>query len=184
MRNSGRVFWMTGLSGAGKSTVCRETAWAVLRMGIRVEILDGDELRSGLCSDLSFNLRDRAENIRRIAHLAAFFERRGFVVLVATISPLQHLRDLARSIVSNYVEVFVDAPIEICEARDPKGLYKKARLGQIEEFTGVSAPFERPGNPDVICRTDIESLDQCVAKLVRLIVKNSERTPSLSYRAL
>jgi adenylylsulfate kinase len=163
-----RIIWFFGLSGAGKSTLCCSLGDELIRRGHQATILDGDRIRLGLCSDLGFSEVDRCENIRRIAHVANLFANTGSTVLVATISPLKKFRDLARLIVPDLIEVFVDAPLAICESRDPKGLYRQARLGQLSDFTGVDSPFEIPESPDLVCRTARDSVEECIANLLSL----------------
>jgi adenylylsulfate kinase len=158
--------WFTGLSGAGKTTICAAVAAQLRSRGIAVQVLDGDEVRKGLCSDLGFTVEDRMENIRRIAWVADLLVRNGTTALVATISPLNVMREVARKKLGGMLEVFVDAPVEICEARDPKGLYRKARAGLLTDFTGISAVYEPPLSPDVVCHTDLESIDESAEKVL------------------
>lgn len=169
------VVWLSGLSGAGKSTLAFALAGSLRECGFRVHVLDGDELRKGICSDLGFSARDRAENIRRVVHIAKLLVESGVIVVVALITPLEEMRQLIRSSLAGVLNVFVDAPLSVCEERDPKGLYKKARAGEIAEFTGVSASFELPIAPDVICQTARETPDVCVTRIVDKIVGVSGR---------
>ncbi len=159
----GCVAWFTGLSGSGKSTVSRVVEDKLTAAGKLVYVLDGDNVRHGLCADLGFSDADRTENIRRIGHVAALMADTGAIVLTAFISPFRSDRQQVRDVVGDrdFLEVFVDAPIEVCEARDPKGLYKKARSGEIPEFTGISSPYEAPEAPAVHLRTGELSLDEC-----------------------
>ncbi|AOJ01434.1 adenylyl-sulfate kinase [Burkholderia mayonis] len=144
------VVWMTGLSGAGKTTTANALLSRLLESGAKAIVLDGDTLRTGLCSDLGFSDADRMENIRRFAHVAKLFQREGYVVVVATISPLRAHRDLARSIVGNgFFEAYVSTPLEVCRARDPKGMYARAEQGRLMQFTGVSSAYEPPVAPDI-----------------------------------
>ena len=151
----GVVVWLTGLSGAGKSTLARALEERLTRDGRLVVVLDGDNLRHGLCADLGFSAADRSENIRRVGHVASLFADAGVIVVTAFLSPFRADRELARKVLGDdFVEVFVDAPLAVCEARDPKGLYRKARAGEIAEFTGISSPYEPPLRPHVHLRTD------------------------------
>jgi bifunctional enzyme CysN/CysC len=149
------VLWLTGLSGAGKSTIANLVEQRLHAMGAHTYLLDGDNLRHGLNKDLGFTAADRVENIRRTAEVARLMVDAGLVVIVALISPFTHEREMARSLVpeGEFVEVFVDAPIEVAERRDPKGLYKKARRGELRNFTGIDAPYERPETPELHLET-------------------------------
>lgn len=162
----GAIVWFTGLSGAGKTTLNLETARRLRDRGFRVESLDGDLVRQNLTKGLGFSKEDRDENIRRIGFVAHLLARNGVIVLVSAISPYRAIRDEIRAKGSPFVEVFVNAPVHICEQRDVKGLYKKARAGEIRGFTGVDDPYEEPLSPEVECRTDIETVDQSVAKVM------------------
>lgn len=156
----GCVVWFTGLSGSGKSTVSREVEKQLHAEGQLVQVLDGDNVRHGLCKDLGFSDEDRTENIRRIAEVCALSADVGLIVLTAFISPFQADRDQARDVVLRTVgdgrfhEVFVDTPLEVCESRDPKGLYQKVRAGEIPSFTGISSPYEAPTEPELRLETD------------------------------
>ena len=169
-----QIVWFTGLSGAGKTTLCRALAQELTRRGYRNQILDGDELRKTLCADLGYTEADRIENSRRISSVAGVVARTGVVVLVATISPLRTMRDAARRAAPHFCEVFVDAPLSTCEARDTKGLYKKARAGHIANFTGIDSPYEPPLEPDVICRTDLETVEESTAKILQRVLEHLE----------
>lgn len=161
------VVWLTGLSGSGKSTIANLLEQQLIAQQAHTYILDGDNIRTGLNKDLDFSEEGRVENIRRIAEVARLFVDAGIVVITAFISPYRADRELARALIGPacFVEVFVDCPLEICEQRDVKGLYKKARAGVISHFTGISAPFETPDNPQVIVHTDQESLTASVDKI-------------------
>jgi adenylylsulfate kinase len=161
------VVWMTGLSGAGKSTLA-DALYRRLTAGGRASIvLDGDTLRSGLNADLGFTAEDRTENLRRVAHVAALFMQQGFIVIAAVISPEHRHRRTAREIVgSGFVEVFVNTPLLVCETRDVKGLYARARRGEIAHFTGISDAFDTPSEPDVTIETERVSVDQAVEQLL------------------
>lgn len=161
------VIWFTGLSGSGKSTLASELERKLHAEGVSTYILDGDNVRAGLNSDLDFSEKGRTENIRRIGEVAKLFVDAGNVVLTAFVSPFKADREVVRELVgvNDFIEVFVDCPLEICEARDVKGLYKKARLGEISNFTGINSPFEAPERPDIRIATDKVSIDEGVAKL-------------------
>lgn len=164
LAQKGLTIWLTGLSGSGKSTVAKSVEKSLFENDVKVIRLDGDNLRFGLNKDLGFSQRDRQENIRRVAEVAKLFNEAGFVVITAFISPYQRDREMARQIVgpSSFFEIFVEAPLEVCERRDPKGLYKKARSGEIDQFTGVSAPYEPPANADLILPTSEWAIEKCV----------------------
>ncbi|AFM43246.1 adenylylsulfate kinase ApsK [Desulfosporosinus acidiphilus SJ4] len=170
----GGVIWFTGLSGSGKSTLANALEKQLYAMGIRTYLMDGDNVRQGLNRDLGFRRIDRTENIRRIAEVAKLFVDAGIVVLTAFISPYDTDRCAARDIIgkSDFFEVFVDCALEECEKRDPKGLYAKARRGEILEFTGVSDPYEIPENPDLIVATDKEEVE---AAIERILIKLKKR---------
>jgi len=170
LRNShlGCVLWLTGLSGAGKSTIATELERELFNLGRHVYVLDGDNIRHGLGSDLGFSPEDRTENIRRVGEVAKLFADAGVICITAFISPYRADRDLVRKIMprDRFIEVFVNAPLEVCEQRDPKGLYAKARAKEIKEFTGISAPYESPSNPEVELRTDRMTVPESVAKIM------------------
>ena len=167
-RHKGAIVWLTGLSGAGKSTVATELERELFAMGLHTYILDGDNIRHGLSANLGFSPEDRTENIRRVAEVARLLMDAGVLVITAFISPYRDDRRLARSLVNEgeFLEVYVNAPLEVCEQRDPKGLYKKARAGQITNFTGVSAPYEPPDKPEVVVHTDTQTPAECVAQII------------------
>ncbi len=165
--HKGGVLWFTGLSGSGKSTLANALEKALFDAGWKVFVLDGDNVRQGLSADLGFSARDRAENIRRIAHVAALFAQSGMLVLTAFISPYRADRRAARDAAGNgFSEIHAAADLETCEARDVKGLYARARAGEIPEFTGVGAPYELPANPDLVIDTGVERLDVSVERLI------------------
>ncbi|MCB9885897.1 MAG: adenylyl-sulfate kinase [Planctomycetes bacterium] len=175
----GAVVWFTGLSGSGKSTVAHNLEERLAAAGRLTYVLDGDNVRHGLCADLGFGAADRTENIRRVGHVAALLADAGVLVLTSFISPYRADREQVRRIVgADFVEVFVDAPLAVCEARDPKGLYKKARAGQIAEFTGISAPYEAPEKPDLHLRTGDQDLPASVAAVHDLLAARGLFTPS------
>ncbi len=165
----GVVVWFTGLSGAGKTTISEELYSRLRELGQKVEILDGDIIRKNLTKGLGFSKEDRDENIRRIGFVAHLLARNGVVVLVAAISPYRQLRDEVRAKVGSFIEVYVNAPLEVCELRDVKGLYKKARAGEITHFTGIDDPYEEPLSPEVECRTDRETISESVDKVFELL---------------
>lgn len=167
-----KVIWFTGLSGAGKSTLAGSLAEALGKLGIPLRILDGDDLRRGLNSDLGFDLAAREENLRRAAEVAKILRESGLMCLSCFITPTENLRERVRSIIGreNIVEVFVNAPLRVCEDRDVKGLYRKARSGAIQEFTGISSPFEIPACPDIEVRTDLYPVEDCVEQCLALIL--------------
>ncbi|UCH28246.1 MAG: adenylyl-sulfate kinase [Myxococcales bacterium] len=167
----GAVLWFTGLSGSGKSTIGHRVERMLVDRGAFAYVLDGDNIRHGLNSDLGFSPEDREENIRRIGEVSRLFADAGALVVSAFISPYRTDRDRIRGLMGEgeFVEVFVDTPLEICEARDPKGLYKKARAGEISNFTGLDAPYEAPQNPEVHLLTAGLSVDEAAAQVVRYL---------------
>jgi adenylyl-sulfate kinase len=160
--------WLTGLSAAGKSTIATELERELFSKGKHAYVLDGDNMRHGLCSDLAFSPEDRKENIRRIGEVARLLADAGFICVTAFISPYRSDRELARRIVpeGKFIEVYLNSPLAVCEQRDPKGLYAKARAGAIKDFTGISAPYEPPLHPEVELRTDRLSVSECVAAIL------------------
>ncbi|MBI5625823.1 MAG: adenylyl-sulfate kinase [Nitrosomonadales bacterium] len=164
----GAIIWFTGLSGAGKSTLAHAVEEELHQRGCRTFVLDGDNVRHGLCGDLGFSAKDRVENIRRIGEVAKLFMEAGVIVLTAFISPFRSDRERVRGMVEHgdFIEIFCDSPIEICESRDVKGIYKKARAGQIAEFTGISSPYEAPENPELKVNTGAEELETCVQQVI------------------
>jgi adenylyl-sulfate kinase len=167
----GLVIWLTGLSGAGKTTVATELERQLFAAGKHTYLLDGDILRHGLCSDLNFSADSRRENIRRAGEVAALFADAGVIVIAAFISPFRADRERVRQCLpaGRFIEVFVNAPLEVCEQRDVKGLYAKARAGQLKEFTGVSAPYEVPGNPEINLHTDTTTPQEAVGQIIRYL---------------
>ena len=172
-RHRGCVLWLTGLSAAGKSTIANELEAALFKQGHQVFVLDGDRFRHGLCRDLGFSPGDRQENIRRVGEVAKLFADAGFICITAFISPYRADRSLVRALVpeEKFFEVFVNAPLAVCEARDPKGLYARARAHKIQNFTGISAPYQPPLNPEIELRTDKLSVPDAVAKVLRQLKK-------------
>lgn len=167
----GATLWFTGLSGSGKSTVARRVEVLLAERRAFVYTLDGDNVRYGLCSDLGFSAEDRTENIRRIGEVCKLFTDAGTLTLAAFVSPYRADRDRVRSILApgDFIEVYVAADLAACEARDPKGLYKKARAGEIADFTGISAPYEAPERPEITLQTDQESVDQSAQRVIRYL---------------
>ena len=161
------VLWFTGLSGSGKSTLAQAVENALFDRGCRTYVLDGDNIRHGLNKNLGFSPEDRSENIRRIGEVANLFNDAGVMALTAFISPYRQDRDDARKISGDsFIEIYAKCALEICEERDPKGLYKKARAGEIPEFTGISAPYEEPENAELVVDTGVSSLDDCVIQVL------------------
>jgi adenylylsulfate kinase len=169
----GATLWFTGLSGSGKSTVARRLELLLSGRRHHVYTLDGDNVRYGLCSDLGFSPDDRTENIRRIGEVCKLFTDAGLITLAAFVSPYRADRSRVREILGrdDFIEVYVAADLSVCESRDPKGLYKKARAGQIAEFTGISAPYEAPEAPEITLRTDHDDVDTCAQKLVAFLLQ-------------
>ena len=167
------VVWVVGLSGSGKSTLARGLENALHQKGYITQILDGDNLRSGLNRNLTFSEEDRVENIRRAAEVSKLFVNCGIITICSLISPTEEIRKMAKSIVGEdkYFEVYVNCPIEVCESRDTKGLYKLARKGEIKNFTGIDSPFEEPINHDLEIRTDINTVEYCHNQLVEKVIK-------------
>ena len=167
------IIWLTGLSGSGKSTISDRLEQVLHEQGFATYLLDGDNIRHGLNSNIDFSDAGRTENIRRIGEVARLFVDAGIIVITAFISPFKKDRLLVRKLVgeNEFVEVFVKCPIEICEARDVKGLYARARAGEIPEFTGISSPFEEPENPEVIVCSDISDIEECVNQILEIAYK-------------
>ncbi len=164
LKQKAKVLWMTGLSGSGKTTIGLSLEKELYKRGFLVMLLDGDLVRTGINNNLKFSVEDRKENIRRIAEVSKLFVNCGIVTLNCFISPTDEIRTIARNIIGkdDFIEVFISAPLEICETRDVKGLYAKARKGEIPEFTGISSPFDVPPHPDLILRTDQLSVEESV----------------------
>jgi adenylylsulfate kinase len=162
------ILWFTGLSGAGKSTLAHAVEKALFDLGCRTFVVDGDNVRHGLCADLGFAAQDRQENIRRIGELSKLFLDAGIITLTAFISPFRADRDRVRSLVKNneYIEIYCNADLSVCEQRDIKGLYKKARRGEIADFTGISSPYEPPLNPELVINTATETLENSVNQVL------------------
>ncbi len=167
MQQQGTTIWFTGLSSAGKTTIGKAVEQELIHLGYSVTLLDGDVLRQTLCRDLGFSKSDREENIRRIGSLAQSLTLQGEIVLVCAIAPYRNQRETLKKQIINFIEVYVNTPLEICERRDVKGLYKKARCGEITNFTGIDDPYEPPLNPDIECKTDCETFRECVNKVMQ-----------------
>jgi len=170
------VVWFTGLSGSGKSTLANLVEKKLFEAGIKTFSLDGDNVRSGLNKDLKFTQEDREENLRRIAEVTKLFIESGTLVIASFISPLKKDRDYLKSIIGleNFIEVFVNTSLEECERRDVKGLYKKARAGEIKNFTGIDAPYENPKNPDLEIKTENENLEEAANRIIKVLQKKLE----------
>jgi bifunctional enzyme CysN/CysC len=184
LRNGHRgcVLWLTGLSGSGKSTIATELERELFNLGRNVYVLDGDNMRHGLCSDLGFSHQDRTENIRRVGEMAKLFAEAGVICITAFISPYRADRDLVRRIMpeGRFIEVFVNAPLDVCEQRDPKGLYAKARAGEIKEFTGISAPYEAPQRPEIELHTDHFTVPESVGQIMEYLKVQGAARPEPS----
>jgi adenylylsulfate kinase len=176
--DTGFVLWLTGLSGAGKSTIASKLGPALAERGHRVELLDGDEVRTNLCQGLGFSRADRDTNIARIGYVAGKLANHGVAVLVAAISPYREARDRVRAAVDTFVEVHVAAPVEVCAERDVKGLYAKALSGEIKNFTGVSDPYEPPADPEIVLHTEAESVDDSVHQIIAWLEDHQLTTPT------
>lgn len=169
------IAWFTGLSGAGKSSVANAVDHALMQVGRHTMVLDGDNLRHGLSNDLGFSDKDRVENIRRAAETARLMAEAGLIVIVSLISPFRQERAMARRIAGDvsFLEIFIDTPLRVCEARDPKGRYHRARGGEISHFTGISAPYETPETPDVVVQTEGRTIQQSAAGLIPKLLQLS-----------
>ncbi|MGB2927255.1 MAG: adenylyl-sulfate kinase [Limnothrix sp.] len=166
MEHSGVTVWFTGLSGAGKTTISQVVAKRLKEAGCKLEVLDGDIVRTNLTKGLGFSKEDRDENIRRIGFVSQLLTRNGVIVLVSAISPYRAIREEVGDKIGDFVEVYVNASLAACEERDVKGLYKRARAGEIKGFTGIDDPYEAPVDPEVECRTDVEELEDSVDKVI------------------
>ena len=173
--HKGAIIWFTGLSGSGKSTLAHAVEERLHGMGVRTYVLDGDNIRKGLCKDLGFSDADRTENIRRIGEVSKLMLDAGVVVMTAFISPFRKDRQIARELVNKgeFIEIYCRAALDVCEERDPKGLYKKARAGLIPEFTGISSPYEEPENAELIFETGNKSVNECVEQIIAFLKNKS-----------
>ena len=174
LKQKGCVIWFTGLSGSGKSTVANQVAAHLHQSGRITYVLDGDNIRHGLNKNLGFSPEDRQENIRRIGEVAKLFADAGLITTTAFISPYRQDRDAVRNIMSSdrFIEVFVDCPLEICENRDPKGLYKKARAGELKGFTGIDAPYEAPQSPELVVNTNELDVAGCTEQVIAYLMEH------------
>lgn len=174
LNQRGMMVWFTGLSGSGKSTVALGVERELHKRGLLCRILDGDNIRAGINNNLGFSQEDRKENIRRIAEIGKLFVQTGIITLACFVSPTEEIRRLARLIIGeeDFFEVYVSAPLEVCEQRDVKGLYAKARRGEVKDFTGISSPFEAPAHPALDIDTSRLSLEECVKSVTNLIISN------------
>lgn len=167
----GCTLWFTGLSGAGKSTIATLVSQELLARHVAVEVLDGDDVRTNLSKGLGFSKEDRDTNIKRIGYVAGLLSRHGVIAITAAISPYRQTRDDVRRSIANFLEVYVRCPIEVCMARDVKGLYEKALAGKIRHFTGIDDPYEEPLHPDLVIDTHLEDSDESAAKVLALLTK-------------
>jgi adenylylsulfate kinase len=174
VKQNPKVIWMTGLSGAGKTTLSHAIQNELRKRGYFTKIFDGDIVRTGLCKDLTYTIEDRQENIRRIAELTKIFLDSGIIVICSFISPTHEMRQLAKDIIGEerFMEVYINAPLKVCEERDVKGLYAKARKGLIKDFTGIDSVFEPPTHPDIEVRTDLWSIEKTAKYMLRRIIPN------------
>jgi len=174
LKQHSKVIWMTGLSGSGKTTIAICLEQELNKLGYLTQILDGDNVRTGINNNLGFSEEDRNENIRRIAEVSKLFLNCGIITINCFVSPMQNMRAMAKQIIGNddFIEVYVNAPLEICEQRDVKGLYKKAREGKIKDFTGIDAPFEAPENPDIEIKTNDLSIAQATEMILEKILSS------------
>ncbi len=172
------LLWFTGLSGSGKSTLAHAVEEELYQMGYHTFVLDGDNVRHGLCGDLGFSNEDRVENIRRVSELAKLFVEAGVIVLTAFISPFRADRDKAKELVGDdFVEIYCNCPVTVCEERDVKGLYHRARIGEIKEFTGISSPYEEPKQPDLSVVTSSQTVDECVKQILDHLIQRGVYKP-------
>ena len=179
-RHKSFILWFTGLSGAGKSTLAHRVEEILYQRACRTYVFDGDNVRHGLCADLGFGEKDRHENIRRIGEMSKLFTDAGVIALTAFISPYRRDRDLVRSLVEDgdFIEVFCDTPLAVCEQRDVKGLYRKARSGEIAEFTGISSPYEAPLAPEITVQTGLHGLEECAQQIISFLEQRQQIPPS------
>ncbi|BCL38372.1 adenylyl-sulfate kinase [Nostoc sp. MS1] len=169
MQQQGAIIWLTGLSGAGKTTIAQGLAKELLKRNYLIEVLDGDIVRTHLSQGLGFSKQDRDINVRRIGFVANLLSRNGIIAIVAAISPYCQVREELKQTTTNFIEVYVQASLAVCESRDVKGLYAKARTGQIANFTGISDPYEEPINPEIICQTEQSTIEQCVSQVLQFL---------------
>ncbi len=167
------VLWFTGLSGAGKSTLAHAVEEELYQKGCHTFVLDGDNVRHGLCGDLGFSKEDRVENIRRVSEISKLFLEAGVIILTAFISPFKADREKARNLIgdNDFIEIYCQCALEICEQRDVKGLYKRAKKGEIKAFTGISSPYEKPENPELVINTGTQELEECVDIVIQYLTQ-------------
>lgn len=172
LNQKAKLIWFTGLSGSGKSTVAKGLEKELFQLGYFVQVLDGDNVRTGISNNLGFKLDDRMENIRRISECAKLFIEAGVITICSFVSPTRSIRAITQEIIGNddHIGVFIDTPLEICEKRDVKGLYKKARAGQIKNFTGIDAPFEHPLNPNLVVKTANQSIEESIQEVLEYVL--------------
>lgn len=172
LNQKSQVFWFTGLSGSGKSTIAEQVERILFNKGFFVQVLDGDNIRTGICNNLTFSMDDRTENIRRIAEVSKLYVNSGIICLNSFVSPTNEIRSFAENIIGfdNFNLIHVKASVELCESRDVKGLYKKARAGEIKGFTGIDSPFDEPKNPALLLDTANQSVDESVNQAVNFIL--------------
>lgn len=175
------ILWFTGLSGAGKSTLAHRVEDLLFARQCRTYVFDGDNVRHGLCADLGFSAQDRSENIRRVGEMSKLFLDAGVIALTAFISPFRKDRDMVRALVrdGDFIEIYCNAGVDVCEQRDVKGLYQKARRGEISDFTGISSPYEEPLKPEIVVHTGRDTLDDCAAEVLRYLEQH-DKIPSLN----
>ena len=175
-KHKSAILWFTGLSGAGKSTLAHAVEDHLHKLGIRTFVLDGDNIRHGLCKDLGFSDEDRTENIRRIGEVSKLLMDAGIIALTAFISPFRKDRQIVRDLVNkgDFIEIYCNADLAVCESRDTKGLYKKARAGQIPEFTGISSPYEEPEQPELVLETGKNTVEECVEQLITFLKEHGK----------
>ncbi|WP_353931947.1 adenylyl-sulfate kinase [Okeanomitos corallinicola TIOX110] len=171
LQKSGVTIWLTGLSGAGKSTITGALEKKLRALGSKVEVLDGDIVRLNLSKGLTFSKEDRDENIKRIGFVSHLLTRNGVIVIVSAISPYREIRDEVKQRIGDFIEVYVNSPLAVCEERDVKGLYKRARNGEIKNFTGIDDPYEAPLDPDIECRTDKETIEESTEKILEKLAE-------------
>jgi adenylylsulfate kinase len=178
LRQRSKVIWLTGYSGAGKTTIAKKLEERLQSLGYFSQVLDGDIIRSGINNNLTFSEYDRYENIRRIAEVSKLFINSGIITINCFISPTQSIRKMAKEIIGedDFIEVFVNASFEVCEKRDVKGLYSKARQGKIPDFTGIDSPYEIPANPDIEVRTDIQTVDESAQQILEHVLPRIKYT--------
>lgn len=172
LQQNAKVLWLTGLSGSGKTTIAKVLEGKLHQMGFITQLLDGDNIRTGINNNLGFSVEDRTENIRRIAEVSKLFLNCGIITINCFVSPTIKIREQAKSIVgkNDFLEIFVDTPLEICEQRDTKGLYAKARKGEIKDFTGISSPFQKPEQPSLIVKTENKTVEESAEEVLKFII--------------